>query len=240
MRTQRFIALLALLLAAAPRLAAQGEIANLMSFDSKQVHLGIQVGYTSAKFDLTYSEDDEVRQQIQGTTSYFKPGFHIAAIGDLHLGRFFDLRFLPGVTFLTRNLEYSWAPAARATTPNAEDWRTVESIYGDLPFEFKFRAMRYGNYRPYLTAGVCYGFDFSSLRKNRNANRESIVKLNASDFRYTVGAGFDVFLYYIKFAIELKISFGLMDLSLPDNEIYARTVDNLISRTFMLSFTFEG
>ena len=52
--------------------------------------------------------------------------------------------------------------------------------------------------------------------------------------------GFDVFLYYVKFAIELKMTFGLVDLKVEDPDVYIRSFDNLSSRTFMLSFTFEG
>ncbi len=220
--------------------SAQNQIANLMSFDNNLLHFGIQVGFTDSKFDLGFSEDDELRRKIQGTTSYFKPGFHIAIIGDMRLNRFFNLRLLPGVTFITRGLEYSWEPNALAANLKAETWRTVESVYGDIPIEIKFRAIRYGNFRPYLVTGLSYGFDFASLRKNRNSTQESIVKLSASDFRYTAGVGFDVFLFYVKFAIELKMAFGLMDLHVPDNDVYAQSVNGLYSRTFMLSFTFEG
>jgi hypothetical protein len=100
--------------------------------------------------------------------------------------------------------------------------------------------MRYGNFRPYITGGISYGFDFASLRRNRNRNNESIVRLQASDLRYTMGIGFDVFLRYVKFAIEFKMNFGVLDLEVPDNDIYIRSMEEIMSRTFMLSFTFEG
>ena len=41
--------------------SAQNQIANLMSFDNNLLHFGIQVGYTNSKFDLSFSEDDELR-----------------------------------------------------------------------------------------------------------------------------------------------------------------------------------
>ncbi len=220
---------------------AQGTMANLMTFDNHLVHFGIQVGIVNAKFDLDYSEDDALRREIQGVTSYFKPGFHIAIIvPDLRLGPWFNFRFLPGVTLMTRRLEYSWEPEALAANSRAERWRTVESVYGDIPIEFKFRAARYGNFRPYLTSGISYGFDFASTRKNRNNTQESIVKLSANDFRITTGVGFDFFLHYVKFAIELKMAFGMNELMVPDSDIYARSVNGLSSRVFFLTFTFEG
>ncbi len=213
---------------------------NLGKFDSRLLHWGIQVGYTQSKFDLFYNENPTLRETLQGTTSYYSAGFHIAVIGDLRLGNWFNLRILPGVTLITREVSYSWEKGYLETHRLAERSRNVESVYGDLPIELKFRAMRYGDFRPYLTAGVSYGFDFASLRENKNKTDESIIRLVPHDFRYTMGVGFDVFLPYVKFAIELKMAFGLIDLKVDDPDIYIRAFDNLYSRTFLLSFTFEG
>lgn len=220
---------------------AQGQTGNLGQFDRRLLHYGIQVGYTQSKFDLRYSEDAELRQTMQGTTSYYAPGFHIAVIGDMRLNDWFNLRFLPGVTLVTREISYSWEQSYLSGHRTiAELGRNVESVYGDLPFEVKFRSVRYGDFRPYLTAGASYGFDFASLRKNRNQTNQSIIRLQPSDLRYTMGVGFDVFLRYVKFAIELKMNFGLLDLKVEDPDIYIRSFDYLRTRTFMFSFTFEG
>ena len=216
------------------------QIGNLLSFDDKLIHFGIQIGYTQSKFDLIYTEDDDVRSVLQGATSYYNAGFHIAVIGDLRINRYLNLRFLPGLTLITRKMDYAWEPVYFEQHPLLEPSRTVESVYGDLPLEIKFRAWRWNNFRPYVTAGGCYGFDFASLRKNKNNTEESIIRLNSSDLRYTIGVGVDVFLHYIKFAIEMKMSFGLLDLEVPDNELYTQSVNGMKSRTFMLGFTFEG
>ena len=200
-------ALLLFILALSPlALRGQNYTGNLGQFDRRLLHYGIQVGYTQSKFDLAFSENDTLRQTLHGVTSYYAPGFHIAIIGDLRLG----------------------------------NWFNVESVYGDIPIEFKFRSVRWQNFRPYLTAGASYGFDFASLRKNRNQTNQAIVRLQPHDLRYTMGVGFDVFLRYVKFAIEFKMAFGLVDLKVQDPDVYIRSFDNLKSRTFMLSFTFEG
>ena len=219
---------------------AQGQTGNLGQFDRRLLHYGIQVGYTQSKFDLHYSEDAELRRTLQGTTSYYAPGFHIAVIGDMRLGNWLNLRLLPGVTLVTREISFSWEQNYYASHRLLELSRNVESVHGDIPIELKLRSVRYGDFRPYLTAGASYGFDFASLRKNRNQTNQNIVRLQASDLRYTMGVGFDVFLTYVKFAIEMKMSFGLLDLKVEDPEIYIRSFDYLNTRTFMLSFTFEG
>lgn len=222
--------------------AMQGQTraAFLGSFDNRLLHWGIQVGYTQSKFDLRFSENDTLRQTIQGVTSYYSPGFHINVIGDLRLNDNLNLRLLPGITLISRDMAYSWSEAYTSTHWKYDLRRTVESVYGEIPIELKFRAKRYTNFRPYLTAGASWGFDFASLRKNKNNNDESIIRLNAIDLRYTAGVGFDFFLRYVKFAIELKMAFGLIDLKVMDDDYYTQSTNSLLLRTFMLSFTFEG
>ena len=230
-----------LLLALLPQsVCGQGQIANLGAFDRELLHYGIQVGYTQSKFDLRFNDDAEMRRTLQGVTSYYEQGFHIAVIGDLRLGRWFNLRALPGVTLVTRDITYAWEPQYLQQNHILEQQRNVESVYGDIPIEVKFRAVRYGNFRPYITAGASYGFDFASFRKNRNRTNQAIVRLSPHDLRYTMGMGFDVFLRYVKFAIDMKMCFGMLDMKVEDPDIYISSFDYLRSRTFMLSFTFEG
>ena len=233
-------ALLILCLICTQVLMAQNAPVHLGKFDDRKVHFGIQVGYTLSKFDLHYTNDDAVREGILGTTSYYSPGFHINEINDFRLGDHFNLRLMPGVTLISRDMAYVWSDEYTSTHWKYDSRRTVESVYGELPVEFKFRAMRYSDFRPYLIAGGSFGFDFASFFKNRNNNDESIIRLNPFDLRYTMGMGFDFFLPYVKFAIELKMAFGLLDLRVADDDLYTLSSTDFRSRTFMLSFTFQG
>ncbi|MBP5327733.1 MAG: PorT family protein [Bacteroidales bacterium] len=217
-----------------------GQVTYLASFDKKKIHYGIQIGYTQSKFENAYTQDDEVRQSLQNTLSYYTPGFHIAVLADFRLGNYFNFRLLPGLTLINRTFHYAWTDAYVQQHHGADAKRNVESVYGEIPFDIKFRAFRYRNFRPYLTAGGSYGFDFASMRNNKNNNDQSIIRLNTSDLRYTTGVGFDFYLRYVKFAIELKMSFGFSDLKVDDDDLYTRSVDYINTRTFMLSFTFEG
>lgn len=219
---------------------AWGQLGNLMSFDDKLLHYGIQVGLTRSKFDLTFTRNDDIRAAVQGTASYYTAGFHLAVVGDMRLGRYFNLRALPGIILIDRDIFYNWEPAYQSSHPLLEHHRTVESVYGTLPMEIKFRAWRWQNFRPYLTAGGSYNFDFSSLRKNKNNTEESIIRLNATEWRYSVGVGVDFFLRYVKFAIEMKMAFGINDLQILDDELYTHAIDGIHSRMLMLGFTFEG
>lgn len=217
-----------------------GQVTNLAGFDEHLLHYGIQIGYAGSKFDVGFTQNDSVRGSLNNSNSYNNAGFHIAVIGDLRLGRHFSLRALPGVALLSRTITYTWDPAYLADHPIADNKRVVESVYGDLPLEIKYKALRWNNFRPYVTAGASYGFDFASLRKNKNNNDEAIIRLNPNDIRYTLGVGSDFFLSYVKFAIELKMNFGVLNLRVPDTDIYTLSTDKLTSRTYLICFTFEG
>lgn len=219
----------------------RAQVTYLAGFDKKKIHFGIQLGYTQSKFEDAYTQDDEVRESLQGTGSYYTPGFHLAVIApDLRLGNYFNFRLMPGLTLINRTFNYNWTEDYVTQHHGTDAKRSVESVYGELAFDFKFRAFRYRNFRPYLTAGGSYGFDFASMRNNKNNTDQSIVRLNTSDLRYTVGLGFDFYMRYVKFAIELKMAFGITDLKVDDDDLYTRSVDFINTRTFMLGFTFEG
>ena len=218
----------------------RAQVQNLANYDHRVLHYGIQIGMASSKFDIKYTLNDSVRGALQNTVSYYTPGFHIAVIGDLRLGRSFSLRALPGVSILSRSVNYAWDEEYQTLHPIVDEKRGVESVYGELPIEFKYKSMRWKNFRPYVTLGGSYGFDFASLKKNKNNNDESIIRLDANDLRYSAGVGIDVFMRSVKFAIEFKMSFGVRDLSVADTDLYSLSVDSMKSRTFMLSFTFEG
>ena len=235
---RRNIILFILLVAGCGYVRAQ--VQYLAGFDKKKVHYGIQIGYTQSKFEDAYTLDDEVREQMYGSGSYYTPGFHLAVLADLRLGNYFNLRVLPGLTLINRTLNYYWSPEYLMSHPGADKKRNVESVYGEIPIDIKFRAFRWRNFRPYLTAGGSYGFDFASMRNNKNNNDQSIIRLNTSDLRYTMGVGLDFYMRYVKFAIEMKMTFGISDLKIPDDDLYTRSVDFINTRTFMLGFTFEG
>lgn len=216
------------------------QIQNLSNFDKNRLHYGIAMGYMQSKFTVRYTDDDAIRENIQGVRSYYIPGFHLSIIGDLRINEFLNLRLIPGISFLDRNLSYALSDDYLATSHLLDKERMVESVYGDLPLELKVRAVRWRNFRPYVIGGIRYGFDFASLKNNKNENDKSIIRLASCDFGYTAGVGFDFYFPYFKFAIELKMSFGLNELKIPDETYYTRSFESIKSRIFTLSITVEG
>jgi hypothetical protein len=97
-----------------------------------------------------------------------------------------------------------------------------------------------GNVRFYVISGAQYSIDLATRSKKRNNTSDIYLKLNASDLQAQVGVGVDFYLQYFKFAIEAKMSYGTLNLLKNENNILTNSVQSLRSKTFHISFLFEG
>ncbi len=195
-------------------------------------------------FDSTYLPDilptpDSARVlSIQGRPI---PGFTISIVSDLRLGKRFNLRFVPSLSFGDRDLFYTIQSYHNGDTLLQDFTKKVPSTYINFPLEFKFRSARYNNFGVYLLGGVQYTLDLASQAKKREEkNREQkIVKFNQNDIYLEAGIGFDFYNEWFKMGVELKMMFGLMDNLTHEGNIYTESIDKLHSKIFQLSFTFE-
>ena len=190
---------------------AQAQEQEAGGFDSHKLLYGLHLGFTENRVDLYYTQGGEAYAWEDGNYSFNVPGFRIATIWDFRLGNHFRLRTMPGVMFFGRNLES--IDAVVPISPSI-DYK-VESVLGELPVDVKFYPFRSGKIKPYLCSGLSYGFDFTSLRKDSDA--ESVQRLNAHDLRYTFGVGFDRDTRYLRLGMELNASFGLLSPSTGGN-----------------------
>ena len=55
-----------------------------------------------------------------------------------------------------------------------------------------------------------------------------------------IGFGTDFYLEYFKFGVELKMSYGLKDYHVKEDNAFANPIEKLKSKMFLLSLTFEG
>jgi hypothetical protein len=67
-----------------------------------------------------------------------------------------------------------------------------------------------------------------------------MLKIDNSEIFYTVGAGIDFYLSYFKFGIELKTSYGLTNILVPDfHTMYSDVMDKIRTQVFYINLTFE-
>jgi len=231
------VLLLALCLGGSTALDAQftgGRNYNFQDFQAKPVYFGLTLGFNSSRYTPFRSEDFLFSDTIVSVTSLNGPGFNLNMIANLKIGKYFDFRFLPGFSFAERRLAYT--KDSRTTT---ESQRSIQSVFVELPFHFRYKSAPYRDKRVFLVAGVKYSFDVASESRTRQS--AELIRISPHDFHVEYGAGMQFFFPYFIFSPEFKISQGigntlLFNPNLPES----RVLDKVLSRTFTISFHIEG
>ena len=90
-----------------------------------------------------------------------------------------------------------------------------------------------------MIAGVKYSFDVASDSRTRQANE--LVRIAPTDFSFEVGAGIQFFFPFFIFSPEFKVSQGLGNVLIYNNNLdQSSVIEKIISRTFTVSLHFEG
>ena len=207
---------------------------NFFEFQKKPYYFGITLGYNNSTFRAFRSTEFLQSDSINVVEALNGPGFNLGIVTNLKIGDFFDFRFLPTLSFAERNLEYN---------RNSRDLRvaltTVESVFVEVPFQVRYKSAPFHDLRLFVIAGVKYAFDVASDSRTRQA--ETIVKISPSDFSFEYGAGIQFFFPYFIFSPEFKISHGIGNTLLFNDKLEQSTVlEKVLSRTFTISFHFEG
>lgn len=215
---------------------------NKPLYDSYLYHFGFSfsLGYLDFSVDhsLNFAHSDTI-YSVLGTA---KPIFGANIVGNLKLNDHFDLRFIPGISFGQRNLQYI---VSKPDTGFYYHDMKIESTFLEFPFYIKYRAIRKNNYRPYLIAGVKYAMDLATRKKIKEKEKPKI-RLNRHDILAEAGFGVDFYLPYFKFSTQISFSYGLLnmvnyDYSIEDkeNEMYANVFDRLGTKMVTVSIFFE-
>ncbi len=211
---------------------------NLPKFDYKKYHFGFLLSYNQASFIINDAAEFNFKDSLLGLENVPQPGFNLALLASLNLTKNIRFRFVPGLSFQDRSISYRFlAPNGKISTTE----KRVESVYLDFPLLLKLRTNRVGNFAAYALVGGKYSRDMQSQKNVDNEiEDEIIIKLVDDDFSIDAGFGFDFFLNYFKFGIELKTAFGLNNVLIQEDTRFSTPLDALRTRTFVLSFTFEG
>lgn len=207
---------------------------NFLSFEQKPYFFGITLAYNSADYNIFYSKNFILNDSIRTAESINGPGFNLGIVSNLKVGDYFDFRFLPTLSFAERNISYT-APKDIREPYN----RRVESVFVEFPFHVRYKSAPYNDKRVFVIAGVKYAFDVASDSRARQANE--LVKVSPTDFSIEYGAGVQFFMPFFIFSPEFKISRGIGNVLIFDNDLEQSTViEKVLSRTFTLSLHFEG
>lgn len=233
---------LLLMLAASPLAHAQSsggvKVENLPNFDLRRFHFGFLLSYNTSDFYTRLRARAPFTDSLLVLNHQRQPGFNLGIVASLNMGTNLSLRFLPTLSFQERILQYQF----RDPLGGIEYYqKPVESTYLEFPLLVKLRSDRINNFAVYLIGGGKFSIDMASQKDvNQALDDETIVKLAKYDYSAEVGGGFDFFLQYFKFGIELKTGVGIPNLLVRDGTRFDLPLESLRSKTYVLTFTFEG
>lgn len=236
--TTRALAAFLLLCLCGSAALAQTMPKNLASFDHRKYHFGFLLSANSSSFNIDFAPDYTFEDSLLSIENKALQGFNLALLASLDITPMVHLRFLPGLSFQDRGLVYRFR--SEDGTILTEDKRT-ESVYLEFPFMLKLRTRRMGNFAPYALVGAKFGRDMQSQSGVSQAfDKDLVIKLKPNDSSLDLGAGADFFLPFFKFSVELKTAFGFNNVLIQDGSIYSSAIDQLRTRAFVISFSFEG
>lgn len=238
MKLKRTIALTVLTLMVAVQAHAQFGVPNLLKYDKRPFHFGFSLGYNLFDYRISSKPDLSEYDSLMVVNTHAMSGFSLGIVTNLRLGKYFDLRFVPGLSFGDRYINYTIRYSSGNELVTAKD---LESVYLDLPIMFKYKSSRMlNNIRAYVLAGGQYTFDMISAKKKKAPdNGDVVLKLNPHDVQAQVGVGFDFYCTYFKFTTEFKMSFGFLNMLVPEDNMYATSVTSLKAKNMQISFIFE-
>ncbi len=233
--------------------AQRRKVNNLPTYDENLYHFGFILGVNHMLFTVKTVDDLpnikwETDQSpdvfgdslyVYGVTSSPTPGFSVGILANLRTGRYTDLRFIPTLSFGERLLNYTILRYRNGEPLFVEIQKSITSTIVEIPLEFRYKSKRLNNFRAYVLGGMKYSLDLASQKKGKNNANTTTVKLNRHDFSLEAGVGIEFYTTYFKFGIESKMGFGFRNLIIDENNLYSGSIDQLRSKVFLLSFTFE-
>lgn len=226
---------------------------NLPKYDHAKYHFGFTLGVNNLDFTVKPISDLHTKifsadqtpdlnvdsSMLLAVNSRPTIGFNIGIVGDMRLGRYGNMRFVPALTFGERYLNYSILGYRNEEEVLIDIDKNIGSVFVDLPILFKYKSKRLNNMRAYVLGGAQYTLDLAANAKKKEDQNQEVVKLNRNDFYGILGVGFDFYNAWFKFGIEFKMKFGILDILDREGTIYTDGIDRLTSKLFQIDITFE-
>jgi hypothetical protein len=205
---------------------------NYNEMGKKTLYFGIAMGLNVGDFKLIHAPASASLDSIRYVRSIVGPGFNLGIIGNYQFHKYFDLRFIPTLSFSDKELVYK-------DLYNNTISKDLSSIYLDFPLQLRFKSQPIKDFRIYIITGGRYDYDLASNVKARRA--DDIIKLYPNDVAVEGGIGFMIYFPYFIMSPELKVSRGVVNiLYQTPGLLYSRTLQQLYSRTFTLTLNLEG
>lgn len=219
------------------QLAAQGGRKNLAAFDAKKYHFGFCLAGNQSDYNITHRSDFSFSDSLTQIVNQPQAGFNLALVASWNMTKNVHLRFLPGLSFQDRTLEYHFQEEDDIDVRS----KRTEAVYLDFPLLLKLRTDRIGNIAAFALMGGKLSRDMQSQEEtNQQLQSEYILRLESGNSSFDIGAGVDIFLPFFKFSIEGKFELGRRNIIIQDESEFSSPLESLKTRSFILSLCFEG
>lgn len=213
---------------------------NLPKYDKKHWHFGFTLGINQMNFSTHPVDRVQFNKNLLVIEALPSQGFNIGIVANKRLAEYLDVRFIPTLSFGERQLQFTWL---ENDTAKVDYLKRIESTFIDFPITFKYKSKRlpgnFNNIRAYVLGGARYSIDLASQKNKNNNNENVVIKLNPNDFLGSVGVGFDFYLPYFKFGVELQMAYGFKNILAQENNNFSLNIDKLTSKMMWITFTFE-
>ncbi|MDO7852270.1 type IX secretion/gliding motility protein PorT/SprT [Hymenobacter convexus] len=210
-------------------------VQNLPSYDERWFHPGMYVAFTNSRFNVEQSAQYVARQNMTAN-AINSPSLGVGFIGDARIGgprSPFIFRFAPGVSFLTRKVEF----IPRGTPSDSIVTQDVTATVVQFPLLLKYQSDRRRNARMYMIAGISPSVTASNRRSDPLRNQ--LRTLN-SDLTLEYGVGLDLFYPLFKLAPELRFSHGLRNLLVAHNDMLSTSLQSLSTNSVTLYINIQN
>lgn len=224
--------LLLMICAGAGARAQRNAILNMPEHDSKWYYFGLTFGFNYSGFRMTPTKSFAQNDTFMLVQPTWGPGFNLGIMGNLRLSGFVDLRFIPALVFAEKGLQ-------TRDGNGMEVHNTIESIYMQLPLQFKFKSDRIRNFRFYGLLGGKLDYDLAANARSRR--QDEWIRVRPLDIGAEIGVGFEFFYPNFIFSPEIKLSQGFLNEHFPDESIpLSNTIDRITTRMIVFSIHLEG
>lgn len=222
---------------------------NKPYIDLRPLHFGILVGMhlQDIEFEnvgpqtVTAPDGTQSVQTILCDADKWNPGFSVGVLAELRLNSHFSARFTPTMHFGAKHLVFRNLTQTDENGRPREVTQDLKNTYISMPFDIKFSAQRFNNYRPYIMAGI-------NPMINLTGKDQDYIRLKRYDTLLEVGIGCDLYLPFFKLIPELKFCYSLgsaLDKNHADElqdaamRAYANSVTAGRTKMVVLTFYFE-
>lgn len=209
---------------------------NQQTWDQQRVHYGYFLGFSSYNFKYDYSKSFYDKHGSKEILVEPSTGFNVGLVGNLRLMEYLDLRFEPGLYYTKRTMFF---PHIQDSNKNT---RQVPSTYIHFPLLLKFSALRAGNVRPYVLAGLSQSLNLSSNETSKDDNYQGTFRMKKWTSNYELGLGIDLYFEHFKFSPSIRGVFGLNDELIRDRNSespWTGDIESMKTRGVFINFTFH-